>query len=123
MLNLDPFGALVKFYAARKEVAQMERAVRLGLAVWGSSFVAFWGTWGTSIWALHAQDYGTWLCLVLGFANACISMAVCVAVLWKRNDLTKDLPLAIPGKIAEKLIEGGGAATGGVEYSEGPPKK
>jgi hypothetical protein len=49
-------------------------------------------------------------------------MAVCVAVLWKRNELTKDLPLAIPGKIAEKLIEGGGAATGGVEYSEGPKK-
>jgi hypothetical protein len=122
LLTLDPFGALVKFYAARKEMAQVERAARLALAVWGSSFVAFWGTWGTSIWTLHTQGYSAVVCLVLGFANACIAMAVCVAVLWKRNELTKDLPLAIPGKIAEKIIEGGGAATGGVEYSEGPKK-
>ena len=90
-----------------KKTKQRERWFRTIASIGGTAFVTFWGTWGFAIETLNAAGFDHWAALVLGFAKAVIAMAAMVLYLWKRNPLTREIPIAAPMKVEEKVLEGG----------------
>ena len=104
-------------YKVRQNTAQAEEWFRVGLSLFGTAFVSFWGTWGLSIWALYPR-FGLWPALVLGYADGCIVMASTVLILWKRSPLMRGIPIAAPMNVEQRALEQGVALT-----TPTPPKE
>jgi hypothetical protein len=91
-------------YKVRKDTDQAEEWFRIGVSLFGTAFVSFWGTWGLSIWALYPR-FGLWPALVLGYADGCIVMASTVLILWKRSPLMRGIPIAAPMNVEQRALE------------------
>lgn len=126
----NPFGALATIIVGFKGIAKADEWFRLGVSVFMTAFVNFWGGWGLAGLAIYkgagevlglgfpAAD--AMVALAGGFLAGCVAMAVSVLLLWKRSPLTKGTSILALGRIEEEAIKKLGEE--GVTYTEKPKK-
>ena len=90
------------FYGVHKKMRQRQAWFRLGMSIFVTAFVSFFGTWGLTIVALQEKGTDIWVSLVLGFAWGLIVMSASVVGLWLRSPLTKGMAIVVPRKIMEQ---------------------
>ena len=102
---------IIGLYAANKAVnsgtALAEEWFKFGASIMGTAFVTFNGTWGAAIIAHFSTGSNIWVCLVLGFGEALLATAALVAWLWMRSPLTRGIPIAMPMKVQQEVLNGG----------------
>lgn len=99
---LNPFEAIGSFILGLIKAGKVQAWTRLFVSVFGTAFVSFFGVMGATIPCLYSQ-LGPAGSLTLGFAAGCLAMATSVLFLWRRSELTKKLPIVVPGGIEEAL--------------------
>lgn len=92
------------YISTSKHIKQKEAWFRLGMSIFGTSFVSFSFTFGTVAGGALANDVPPLIALAMGVASGAAASAVYVAVLWKRSPLTKGIPIAYPGKVEEAIL-------------------
>ena len=100
-------GIITGGFSVYKKHKQRKRWFQTILSIVGTAFVSFWGTLGTVGETLLANDVEPVLALITAFFVACLSMAAMVLYLWKRSPMTKEIPIAAPMAVEEKVLEGG----------------
>jgi len=104
---MGPWSIIGDFFVGLIRTRQVQGWYRLAASVLITAFVSFWGTWGASIWTIHQTlpEVGWTGTLVLGFANASLSMAVMVYALIRRSPLAKGLSILVPKRIAQEELK------------------
>lgn len=98
-----PWDALGNLIIGWVKANRVRDWMRLVLAIFGSAFVTLTGVWGATIWTLYAQGYTVAWSLTLGFASGLLSVSAVTLFLWRTSELTKGIPIAVPGPAEENL--------------------
>jgi len=70
-----------------------------------TSYVTMLVVWGFTGGALLLAGKGCWLALVTGFLAGIFSTGAVVWQLWTRSPLTKGIPIALPSKVLEAVLQ------------------
>ena len=96
------------YRAHRESGKQMEIAdqwFKLGMSVFGTAFVTFFGMLGIVGGSTLAAGQPFAIAFFAGFFAACATTAAAVLNLWKRSALTRGIPILAPMKVEEKVLQ------------------
>ena len=100
---------IVGLYRAHRESGkQMEVAeqwMKLGMSIFGTAFVSFFGVFGIVGGSMLASGQHFAVALTGGFFAAALATAAAVLALWKRSTLTRGIPILAPMKVEEEVLK------------------
>ena len=95
-------------YKIHKGHKQRKKWFQTVMSIVGTAFISFTGTWGAvGGEMLLVEGADPWVALAGGFFSGLLAMSAMVVVLWKRNPMTKDIPIAFPMRVSEEVLDSG----------------
>ncbi len=102
---------IVGWMSVNKGAKLAEDWFRLGMSLFGTAFIWFFGVFGAAGLASLKTGDAPLVALVTGICSGSGAMAVAVLALWKWSSLTKGIPILAPMFLEQKVLETGFAIT------------
>lgn len=100
-------GMIVGGYRVWKEHKQRKRWFQTVMSIVWTGIISFLGTFGSVGGGMLADGSDPILAAATGTFAGALSAAAMMTFLWKKSPMTKDIPLAVPMPVEEKVLEGG----------------